>query len=845
MLDFRVLSLAIAILLLVPSAASAEAPAEPAPDTVVAPSFVPPRLLARVEPVYPEEARQQGLTATVLLQLVVDANGAVTHAEVVHGAGHGFDEAAVAALEKTRFAPATHGGVPLAVQVNYELKFALAAPATLRDTVTASSAPGPAYESTVVAERPFTAASATTVRDRDFLLRPRHTPEDILRVVPGLVLAQHQGGGKADQLFLRGFDADHGTDVAVSLDGIPINMVSHAHGQGYADLHFLIPEVIERLELSKGPYFADKGDFDTAGAVNLVTRDRFEKSEVSVSRGSFDTMRFLGVASPSSGQLHTFFAAEAYATQGPFVHGENLERFNLFAKATYDLSPTTRVSLLGTAYSSSWNGSGQLPARLVDAGFLDRFGAIDATEGGVTQRQQAILALTTRPDAQSQLSASLSVIRYGLALFNDFTFQLQDPAHGDEIEQDDDRTTLVANVRYDRTDRAPALPGSFTSTLGASSRNDVIAGSLWRVQERVRLPSCGAALDAPANPCVNTLDRQTNASVFVQEDWKAARWLRLVGGLRYDLFDFEVHSLVPGGGLEPAQPTPRSPMVQRSILSPKGSAVLSARDDVDVFLNFGLGFHSNDARSAVETAGQGVLARALGYEVGARARLLGERLDLAVALWRLDLSSELVWSGDAGGTEPSAASRRQGVDVEARWAILPWLRADLDVLLAQSRFKADAGNGGAVALAPPVIVSGGLTVRHPSGLGASLRVRHLGDRPGNAFAAADGVPACTPAMDASDPNLSCYLVAQGYTVVDLHLDYVTERWALSLLAENLTNTAFREAQFGNDSQVVAAPGGRTSSTGGVAWTPETHPVRDIHYTPGSPFGALVTASLFF
>src|SRR5262249_31870179 len=192
---------------------------------------------------------------------------------------------ALAAARKLRFAPATHDGVPVAVQIDYEVKFALAErpPLVLSETATPADAN---LQATVDAQRPFSAASARTVRDQDIQVRPRFTPEDVLRVVPGLLIAQHQGGGKADQLFLRGFDADHGTDVLVMLDGVPVNLPSHAHGQWYADLHFLIPEVVERVEVTKGPYFAELGDFDTAGSVNIATRRSFDASQITLSGGT-------------------------------------------------------------------------------------------------------------------------------------------------------------------------------------------------------------------------------------------------------------------------------------------------------------------------------------------------------------------------------------------------------------------------------------------------------------------------------------------------------------------------------------------------------------------------------
>ena len=851
----------------IPSLARAEELALPS-------GFAPPRLIERVEARYPDEARRAGLSGTVLLQLVVDVDGSVREAQVARGAGHGFDEAALEAARKLRFEPARQGGAPISVQLNYEIHFLLTPELpTLHDVARpAGSAPeeagkqkssrGP-FEVTVEGERPFTAASARVVRDRDFLLRPRITPEDILRVVPGLVLAQHQGGGKADQLFLRGFDADHGTDVSVNLDGIPVNMPSHTHGQGFADLHFLIPEAIERIEVVKGPYDAQYGDFDTAGAVNLVTRDVFDRSQLTVQGGVFPTAlaahdveggpprgtswRALGIAAPAMEKVHPWFAAEVSGAQGPFLHGERLQRYNLFASSSFELSPRAQLSVLGLAYASSWIGSGQIPSRLIEQGFLDRYGAIDPSEGGDTQRQQLIVSLRARPDDSSSFTAAGSVLRYGLTLFNDFSFQAKDPVNGDEIEQDDQRTSIFANLKYERRDL-----GFLNSTLGVQLRSDDVTASLFKVHKRARLARC---LEIE-NPCVSTNDRQTDAAAYLQADLRPLAWLRLVLGLRHDLFEFDVRSLKPGFGLDAEHPDPLPPAVQRSITSPKASLVLTPLPQLDLYFNYGQGFHSNDARSAVETGGSGALPRAIGYEIGARTRLLDERLYLAAALWRLDLASELVWSGDQGGTSPSDPTRRQGIDLEGRYRILPWLFADLDVSLANAQYRQDFGNGHAVALAPPRIITGGLTARHPSGVSASLRVRHIGPRPASQLEASSPldpanpagprVPPCTPALDANDPVQSrCFLVADGYTIFDAVLGYTTPRWSLFLIAENLTNSAYREAQFGNVSQVIAPPDGRTVSSKGAPWTPEGHAVQDIHYTPGNPFGAQLAATLYF
>ncbi|HEX9578652.1 MAG TPA: TonB-dependent receptor, partial [Myxococcales bacterium] len=272
-------------------------------------------------------------------------------------------------------------------------------------------------------------------------------------------------------------------------------------------------------------------------------------------------------------------------------------------------------------------------------------------------------------------------------------------------------------------------------------------------------------------------------------------------------------------------------------VSPKASLVVTPLEPLDLYLNFGSGFHSNDARSVVASGGAGALPRALGYELGLRARVLEGKLELSAALWRLDLQSELVWNGDEGTTEAGGATTRQGVDLGGRWEILPWLDADLDVSLAKSRYKVNSGNGDAVALAPPRIVTGGLTARHPSGVQASLRFRHIGPRPASQLTAADGVPACTPALAA---DARCYLVADGYTVLDAALAFVARRFSVSLMAENLTDAVYREAQFGNLSQVIAPPPGA-----GAGFAPETQPHQDLHFTPGNPLGLQLAVSTSF
>ncbi|HEY8039042.1 MAG TPA: TonB family protein, partial [Polyangiaceae bacterium] len=423
----------------------------------------PPVLRARAEAVYPPEALRDRLPAVVGLELVVDEEGNVAEARVTAPAGHGFDQAALDAVRRFTFEPARRGGVAIrsTVQLGYEFHPPPPPPPPAPAPAPAAPPPAPlqtqegADQSTlVVAHRPLSAASSFAVQDREFALRPIGSVQDILRVTPGLTTVQHSGGGKANQYFLRGFDADHGTDLALSIDGIPINMPSHAHGQGYADTNFIIPETVRSVQITKGPYFADQGDFATAGAVNLVTRDDFEHSSASLGFGGSPGhgepgARALLVASPRlSETTRAFFAAEVGRDNGPFDHPEGWNKFKLYNKLTFQLAPTSTLSIGESSYASDWHGSGQIPARAVEQGLIGRFGSIDPDEGGDTARHQVFVATRLRPSDSSQIDALAYVGTYRFDLYSDFTLYARDPVNGDEIEQIDRRTFYGGKASY-------------------------------------------------------------------------------------------------------------------------------------------------------------------------------------------------------------------------------------------------------------------------------------------------------------------------------------------------------------------------------------------------------------
>jgi outer membrane receptor protein involved in Fe transport len=669
-----------------------------------------------------------------------------------------------------------------------------------------------------VADRPYTTVSSRAVRAFDIRTRPVRSTQDLLRLAPGLVTAQHAGGGKAEQIFLRGFDADHGTDVAISVDGVPVNMVSHGHGQGYADLHYVIPEVIEAIDVVKGPYFAEYGNLATAGAVSFRTRDHLDANEIRVEAGAFNTAGITALYQiPTSGPHRgAYFAGNFLTTDGPFEAEQNFQRFNLFAKTHYHLGDGAELSFDAGAYGAAWDASGQIPVRAVESGRIDRFGAIDALEGGTTGHQHINAQYMSTTD-RTRFKAQAYAVRYDFKLFSNFTFFLENPEAGDMIEQTDTRTLYGFTSSYRLGHALPV--GLGFATIGGGVRSDDISVSLWQSPDRVR-----------ETQFVDADIAERNFFLWAEEEAVLSEHIRLLLGLRGDYFTFDVNDRLdtdpsPPGGLPHA-----SGYADALIVSPKANLVISPTRSIDVFLNAGLGFHSNDARDVVITQrineqvralrqrglseaeinaalrdqrfdpaqrGGTVLPQALGTEVGTRIRP-SNWLIVGVAAWLLDLEEEFVYVGDAGTTEPSGRTRRVGVDVEARVQILPWMAADADMTLSRGRLR-DAPEGeNVIPLAPTLTSTGGLTAQHPADARASLRYRHISDRPAN-----------------EDDSVT----AQGYTVVDALAGYTFGRTELTLTLENLFNVAWNEAQFDTTSQL---PG-------------EAAPVSELHFTPGNPF----------
>ncbi len=663
----------------------------------------------------------------------------------------------------------------------------------------------PAETIEVEGTAPAQSASSVHLGAAELARRPHNQPSDLLRQVPGLVVSQHAGGGKSDQYFIRGFDADHGTDVAVFLDGVPVNLTSHGHGQGYADTHWLIPETIGSVDMHKGPYAARYGDFYTAGALELRTIDAIAGARLYLTgttpvagptAGERRDYRLVGMASPRMGVGKALVAAELGEADGPFVNPQNFRRSAALGKWTAPLGAGD-LTLTTTFYTARWNQSGQLPAAEVDAGRLDRFDAIDPTEGGASSRGSLAASYTVDGDDDARWVFGAYAVGYRLRLYSNFTLFARDTVNGDQIEQTDARVLAGLHGAYTRPFRVGRAPGLVT--VGVQTRFDDVETSLDRAAARVRLPGC----DGGANPCNHTQNRIGNAAGYVEARLRPTATLELLGGVRLDEFTWDVDDLDPETALTPAT---TGGTAQAALVSPKLSAIVHATSVVDIFVNAGLGFHSNDARAAVASNGAGALARAWGGELGARVSPM-PGLHASVDLWGLYLTSEQVWSGDAGGTEPSDPTRRYGLDVEAAFDVTAHLTLDANVAVGRATVVANAGNGGALALAPRLMGGGGVSY-HDDRNAASLRVRGIGERPAN-----------------DDGSLK----AEGFLLVDVVASRRLGPTEVSLTIENVTNAAWREAQFAEESRVSP-----------------TAPLReDVHFTPGKPLTATLGVRVDF
>ncbi len=613
----------------------------------------------------------------------------------------------------------------------------------------------------------------------DLLTAPVNSSQEILRKVPGLFIGQHAGGGKAEQIFLRGFDIDHGTDIAINVDGMPVNMVSHAHGQGYADLHFVIPETIEKIDFGKGTYYANKGDFATAGYVDFQTKEAVNKSMISVEVGQFDTFRTVGIFNLLENKKNqkAYFATEYVLTDGPFDSPQNFKRINLFGKYTSVLSDKSKFTIIASRFSSKWDASGQIPQRLIDNGTMSRFGSVDETEGGKTSRTNFNVAYTKPIDENTFIKSNVFYSNYQFELYSNFTFFLEDPINGDQIRQKENRNIYGLNSEINR--KAIFNETNALFQLGFGFRAD-------------------ETTDTELSHTLNrstTLDRlklgdidQTNIFSYLNAEFELGK-LKINPAIRMDYFKFNYQDKLAA--------TYDTKTENKVKFSPKLNFIYSQNANFQLVLKSGLGFHSNDARVVVANIGKQILPTAIGTDLGTIFKPF-PRLVINAAVWYLQLQEELVYVGDAATVKISGRTKRMGIDFGLRYQVSDYLFFDTDLNYTYSR-SIDAPQGeNYIPLAPDFTATAGLNTARYKGFSGGFHYRYLKSRPAN-----------------EDNSI----VAKGYIVSDINLNYEFGNITFGISAENIFNTQWNETQFATESRLKN----------------ESQSVEEIHFTPGIPF----------
>jgi outer membrane receptor protein involved in Fe transport len=557
------------------------------------------------------------------------------------------------------------------------------------------------------------AASAGVISGATLNSRPITRPGEALESVPGLIVTQHSGEGKANQFFLRGFNLDHGTDIALHVDGMPVNMRTHAHGQGYADLNFLIPELVGAVAFHKGPYFVRDGDFASAGSVRIDYLDTVERNLALTSFGSFGYKRALSIASAPLGQGHLLVAGEAQTYDGPWDVPDRLAKLNGVVRYSQGTA-LDGFALTGMAYWAKWNATNQIPERAVAEGIIGRFGTLNPTDGGDTGRF-SLSGRWSRTSEAGITRASAYVIRYQMNLFNDFTYFLNDPVAGDQFRQRDSRVLGGGEVSH--TVQGSLFGLAMENEIGVQTRTDDIRVGLFNTTAR---QFRSTVLD----------DRvlEASAAFYVENRVRWTDWLRTSVGFRADGYYADVRSDTPAN----------SGRARDGIVNPKLGLVLGPWFDTELYVNYGGGFHSNDARGVTATVDptsplfnisrSPFLVPSTGSEIGLRNRSLSG-LETAVSLFQLDFASENLFQGDSGTTEPSRPTRRFGIEWTNRYAVTPWLSLEGDLTVTNARFADRDPAGNRVPEAPTTIASAGFTFGAGPGWFGSMRFRYFGPRP--------------------------------------------------------------------------------------------------------------------
>ncbi len=632
------------------------------------------------------------------------------------------------------------------------------------------------------------ATKFSTLARIDLDLKPVRSTQELMRVVPGLFIAQHAGGGKAEQIFLRGFDCDHGTDVQVSVDGLPVNMVSHAHGQGYADAHFIIPETINNIDFGAGPYYTQHGNLNTAGYVSFSTFNNISQSRIQVEGGSFNTFRTLAMIDllkKNKEKQSAYIAGDFYHTDGPTINKQNFNRFNLFGKYNIAITSRTQLNASLSAFKSKWDASGQIPERAVESGLIDRFGSIDPTEGGNTERYNANIILAHEFNSNLHWENQAYYSKYTFNLYSNFTFFANDTVNGDQINQAESRQVFGYLSKLNHKAYAGNL--SFSTTAAAGIRYDATTDSkLAHVVQRKFLDN------------IKLGDiKESNSYAYVQEQLGVGKWL-FDGGLRFDYLHFNYFNKLSSTQL---------PSQSKAIVSPKLNIQYTVNPFTQLYVKLGKGFHSNDTRVVVANNGQQILPAAYGADFGIILKPTS-RLFLNAAVWYLYLDQEFVYVGDDGNVEPSGKTRRMGIDLIARYQFSNHLFANVNINLTKPRALNEPKGSDYIPLAPTATSTGGLFYKAGKGFNGGISYRYIKNR---------------------SANEDYTIIAKGYFIADAAVNYTQKKYEIGIALENIFNSKWNEAQFATTSRLKGEPA----------------PVTELNFTPGTPFAARLKLAVFF
>lgn len=615
----------------------------------------------------------------------------------------------------------------------------------------------------------------------DIMLRPVNTSQDVLKMVPGLFIAQHAGGGKAEQIFLRGFDIDHGTDFLVEVDGVPVNAVSHAHGQGYADLHFLVPETIEKVDFDKGPYETSKGNFATAGWADFKTRDFLDHNMVKTELGSFNVKRLVALQklfskTTAESKQQLYAAGEYFISDGYFDTPQDFHRKNFMLRYTAMKNNKSSIRIKASYFDSKWDASGQVPDRAVRQGIISRFGSIDDSEGGQTHRKMLTINHTKKLNNGGNLMSNIFFNNYFFDLYSNFTFYLEDSVYGDGISQRENRNTWGFSTTYSQQYSTGSLRSELK--IGTGLRSDAINDiNLARTFKRQYL---------------NTIQqgdiREQNFFAFAEQQVYLSSRLTATAGIRVDYFQFGYKNLLAAATAFQRR--------DQWLMSPKLNFIYNVNERLNFYLKTGYGFHSNDSRVIIDQHTDKVVPSIYSTDLGLSAKLTGNLL-LKAAVWHIYAQQEFVYVGDGGFVEPGGRSKRLGADISIRQQFNKWLFGDIDLNIAHARAIDEVKGADYIPLAPSFTSTGGLSVKSKDGINGSIRYRYIDDRPADEFNAVQ---------------------AAGYMLFDAIASYEHRKFTASFSIENILNRDWREAQFNTTSRLQQ----------------ETIPVTEIHFTPGSP-----------